>query len=179
MFQTSHVLPRCSKHTFADLTMESTLSVFCCPKTLERTLFCATSLECLKHSIKHLWKYVCQMFVHAKLKFNKWNMPFTRPTDPCLCLKMSQKTCLQSSLLVNRLAKGGHPTWYRLWKRSLCLRAGCIKLWDWIWLNCLLETPRSRVHSDLWQKLMFIVKNKTSSTKPNPALLVSVLNFPE
>lgn len=66
--------------------------------------------------------------------------------------------CLQSSLLVNRLAKGGHPTWYRLWKRSLCLRQAGKKLWDWIWLNCLLETPSSPV-SD-------VHCTKTSLTKP-------------
>lgn len=80
MLQTSHVLPHCSRHTFADLTIESTESVFCCPKTGEGTLFCATSLECLRHFIQHLWKYVWETFVHATLKFNKWNMPWTRST---------------------------------------------------------------------------------------------------
>ena len=130
---------------------------FVVPKLWEGTLFCATSLECSRHFIQHLWKYVWETFVHATLKFNNERC---HEQDPqcCLCLKMFLLPCLQSSLLVNRLAKGGHPTWYRLWKRSLCLRQAK-KLWDWIWLNCLLETPSSPV-SDVH------CKKKTSLTKP-------------
>ena len=157
MLQTSHVLPHCSRHTFADLTMESTLSVFCRPKTVGGNTVLCNKFGMLKTFYPTPLEVCLGNFCACNIKIQQWKMPWTRST----VLPLSQNV----SVAMPAVISVGKPSGQRrtsnvvqaLKKKSLP-KAGK-KLWDWIWLNCLLETPSSPV-SDVH------CKKKTSLTKP-------------